>query len=109
VAFGLYALLCYLVLQHAADPDLAGLLSGLLLLIASALVIVQTVKRLHDTGLSGWWWWLLLVPWLGNAFGIGIPLVDGTSGPNRFGPDPKSRPGIPPPKLAETAPETVET
>jgi len=92
VAVGLYATLCYLVLQHAADPDLAELLSYLLVLLASVLVIVQTVKRLHDTGLSGWWWWLLIVPWVGNIFSIGIPLVDGTFGANRFGPDPKSRP-----------------
>ncbi|AHJ99502.1 hypothetical protein Hsw_3907 [Hymenobacter swuensis DY53] len=91
------------MLQHAADPDLAELLSYLLLLVASALVIVQTVKRLHDTGLSGWWWWLLIVPWAGNAFGIGIPLVDGTSGANRFGPDPKRRPGVSPPEVVDVA------
>lgn len=94
VAFGAYAALCWLVLHRAADPDLAELTSILLLLAATYLVITQTVKRLHDTGLSGWWWWLLLVPVVGNVFGAGVPLVDGTSGPNRFGPDPKGRPGF---------------
>ncbi|MCA8833098.1 DUF805 domain-containing protein [Hymenobacter pini] len=96
VSFGLYAVLCRLVLLRSTDVDTAELLAVLLLLTATFLMIVQTVKRLHDTGLSGWWWWLLMVPWLGNAFSIGIPLVNGTSGPNRFGPDPKGRPGLVP-------------
>jgi uncharacterized membrane protein YhaH (DUF805 family) len=105
VSFGLYALLCRLVLARSADEEVATLLVFLLLLTAVGLVIMQTVKRLHDTNLSGWWWWLLIVPWVGNAFGIGIPLVDGTSGPNRFGPDPKGRPGYPAPSPEPTLTE----
>jgi uncharacterized membrane protein YhaH (DUF805 family) len=78
--------------QHRADQeDLAILVMAVLLIGISLLVIVQTVKRLHDTNLAGWWWLLLIVPIVGNLFGAGIPLVDGTAGPNRFGPDPKKR------------------
>jgi uncharacterized membrane protein YhaH (DUF805 family) len=49
------------------------------------------VRRLHDVDKSGWWIFAALIP-----FGI-VALItfwvrDGTSGDNRFGPDPKSRP-----------------
>ena len=58
------------------------------------------VRRCHDLGWSGWF---LLgaailsalpgVGWLINlAFWIALGFVDGQSGPNRFGPDPKGRP-----------------
>lgn len=78
--------------RYQADQEVfATLIMVLVLISVILLLIIQTVKRLHDTNLTGWWWWLLLVPILGNLFGVGIPLVDGTAGSNRFGPDPKNR------------------
>jgi len=40
------------------------------------------VRRMHDTDHSGWW---VIVPFFNFYFGC----IDGTSGDNRFGPDPK--------------------
>lgn len=57
--------------------------AGLFLLVPYWAVIV---RRLHDTDHSGWWLLLaVLVPLLIWIFG----LIDGTPGPNRYGPDPK--------------------
>ena len=41
-----------------------------------------SVRRLHDTDRSGWW---CIVPFVNLYFSC----LDGTSGDNRFGPDPK--------------------
>ncbi len=50
-----------------------------------------SVRRLHDSDKSGWWLLLGAIPF--GAFVLLIfYLLDGTRGPNRFGPDPKGRP-----------------
>ncbi|HEX7709985.1 MAG TPA: DUF805 domain-containing protein [Sphingomonadaceae bacterium] len=53
--------------------------------------IAVTVRRLHDTDRSGWWWFIQLIPLIGAIVMLVFMLLDGTPGPNRFGPDPKSR------------------
>ncbi|WP_133271417.1 DUF805 domain-containing protein [Hymenobacter radiodurans] len=98
-----YAGLDWWVYHQSDKKDYAMLALVFLLVVTTALVVVQTVKRLHDTNLIGWWW-LLVVPIIGNLFGAGIPLVDGTAGPNRFGPDPKKRLAYSPPANAENLP-----
>lgn len=50
------------------------------------IIIVVNIRRIHDLDMSGWWVILLLVPLL-NCAVIGMCLVKGTPGPNRFGPD----------------------
>jgi uncharacterized membrane protein YhaH (DUF805 family) len=48
------------------------------------------VKRCHDRDKSGWWLLLSLIPILGWIWLlIDIGFIDGTPGPNRFGPSPK--------------------
>lgn len=58
--------------------------------------IALVVRRLHDRDMSGWWYagFVLagLVPMLGFVSSIALlvlMLLPGTSGPNRFGPDPR--------------------
>ena len=48
------------------------------------------VRRLHDTDRSGWWYWIALVPLVGAILLIIWFCTRGTSGANRFGPDPLS-------------------
>ena len=73
-----------------------GLLYGLIILIPSAAV---TVRRLHDRDLSGWWYLAVIVAGFVPVAGLlaSIALIvfmalPGTSGPNRFGGDPKALP-----------------
>ena len=62
--------------------------------------IALGVKRCHDRGKSGFWCLLVLIPiigWLWWLIDLGI--LDGTPGPNQFGPSPKG--------LGEAAAATV--
>lgn len=53
--------------------------------------LAVTVRRLHDTDRSGWWWWIQLIPFIGAIVMLVFMVLDGTPGPNRFGPDPQGR------------------
>jgi len=46
------------------------------------------VRRLHDLDKSGWWVLLILIPLVGAIILIVWFATKGTSGGNRFGPDP---------------------
>lgn len=65
---------------------LIALLIGLALLWPA---LAGYVKRLHDRDMSGWWLLIAFVPVVGGlALLIICGFLKGTSGPNRFGPDP---------------------
>jgi uncharacterized membrane protein YhaH (DUF805 family) len=69
----------------------AGLLGGLLTLALLLPSIAVTIRRLHDTGRSGWWILIFLIPVIGLV-GFYFMVKDGDPGDNRFGPDPKAEP-----------------
>jgi uncharacterized membrane protein YhaH (DUF805 family) len=69
----------------------AGLLGGLLTLALLLPSIAVTIRRLHDTGRSGWWMLVFLIPVIGLV-GFYFMVKDGDAGDNRFGPDPKAEP-----------------
>ena len=48
-----------------------------------------TVRRLHDTGRSGWWILTLLVPFIGWLVLLYFMVLEGDEGPNLYGPSPK--------------------
>ena len=95
----------------SADPDsLADNSLSIALLVGAGLLgiwalavlspsIAVTVRRLHDRGISGWWYGGLLIesfiPILNVLAGFGmlallvVMMLDGTDGPNKYGPDPK--------------------
>lgn len=73
-------------------PDSSFLL--FYLVIWSALFIpglAVAVRRLHDQDKSGWFLLLNFVPYLGGLVVLILMSLDGTSGRNRFGEDPKGR------------------
>ncbi|MEI6622752.1 MAG: DUF805 domain-containing protein [Actinomycetes bacterium] len=47
------------------------------------------VRRLHDTGRSGWWWWLNIICCIGTLILFIMYLGDSTAA-NRYGPNPKT-------------------
>jgi len=53
------------------------------------LIIAQAIKRLHDLDLKGWWLLLFFMPVGGYLLGGALQLVSGTTGPSRYGPDPR--------------------
>ena len=52
--------------------------------------ISVSVRRLHDIEKSGWWLWIGVVPIVGAIVLLVFACLEGTKGPNRFGPDPKA-------------------
>lgn len=84
-----------------ADPSADAPMSGaawaifaIYMLVLLALLIPSlavAVRRLHDTNRTGWWLLIGLIPLLGALVLLVFYLLDGTPGPNRFGPDPKGR------------------
>ena len=63
------------------------LLYGIFIFLPSLAV---TVRRLHDTNRSGWWYLINFVPWVGGIILLVLTVLDGTRGPNQYGPDPKA-------------------
>jgi uncharacterized membrane protein YhaH (DUF805 family) len=47
------------------------------------------VRRLHDTNRSGWWILIGFIPLIGALVLIYFFILEGTRGPNQYGPDPK--------------------
>lgn len=48
------------------------------------------VRRLHDTGRSGWWMLIQLIPLIGAIWLIVLLATAGNSGGNRYGSDPEA-------------------
>jgi uncharacterized membrane protein YhaH (DUF805 family) len=63
-----------------------GVLYWLFTFIPSLAVLV---RRLHDTGKSGWWWFIQLIP-LGSIVLLVFTCLEGDGYENAYGPDPKS-------------------
>ncbi len=76
----------------------SGLLSSLYTLAVLLPGLAVSVRRLHDTGRSGWWILIALVPILGFIVLIIFFVQDSEEGANRFGTNPKSE--APPPSPA---------
>ncbi|MBC8753620.1 DUF805 domain-containing protein [Kordia sp. YSTF-M3] len=60
---------------------------GLGILIPNLAVIV---RRLHDTGNSGWMILIQLIPLVGGIWLLVLMCTEGQVGPNEYGPDPKA-------------------
>jgi uncharacterized membrane protein YhaH (DUF805 family) len=48
-----------------------------------------TVRRLHDTGKSGWWMLINLIPLIGFIVFLVFMFQDSQMGDNEYGPNPK--------------------
>lgn len=52
--------------------------------------LALTVKRWHDRDKSGFWFLIVLIPIIGPIWAlIELGFLDGTQGPNQYGPSPK--------------------
>ena len=66
-----------------------GPLSLLLSLALFVPGLAVTIRRLHDTGRSGWWTLIVFIPFVGALVLLYFMVIEGTPGPNEYGPDPK--------------------
>jgi len=84
IAFVLY--LPFLFTQEIAFASLYSIYALAVFLPSLAV----TVRRLHDTGKSGWWYLISLVPLVGAIMLIIFTATAGAQGPNQYGADPKA-------------------
>ncbi len=68
---------------------LYGPLSMLLILGIIIPSIAVQVRRFHDQDKSGWFVLIGFIPLVGGLAVLVFMCLEGTNGPNRFGPDPK--------------------
>lgn len=76
------------------NGSLGGAYGPLMLIFILAIIVPSLavqVRRFHDQDKSGWFVLLNLIPFVGGIIVLVFMVLDGTAGPNRFGPDPKGR------------------
>lgn len=66
-----------------------GILSGIYSLAVILPALGLAVRRLHDTGRSGWWILISLVPLIGGIILIVFYAQNSQPGTNQYGPNPK--------------------
>ena len=66
-----------------------GVLSWIYYLAVLVPSIAVTVRRLHDTGRSGWWIFIGLIPFVGGIILFVYMVLDSQAGTNQYGPSPK--------------------
>ena len=53
--------------------------------------LAVTIRRLHDTGRSGWWFFVSFVPFVGGIILLIFTVMDSEPGKNNWGPNPKEK------------------
>lgn len=87
----LFYLIVYIILA-VIDSMIFGqpaVLAGLFALGSIIPAIAVGVRRLHDTGRSGWWLLIALIPLVGAIVLIVFYVMDSQPGVNKYGPNPK--------------------
>ena len=74
------------VVGGLVGSQIIGTLYDVAVLIPSIAVFV---RRLHDTGRSGWWWFIALIPIIGWIVLLLYMVEDGNLGQNQYGTNPK--------------------
>jgi uncharacterized membrane protein YhaH (DUF805 family) len=86
--------------QGTPNPIFMGLL-GIIYIVDIYIGLALGAKRCHDRDKSAWFLAIGLIPLIGAIWlFVELGILDGTQGPNRFGPSPK---GIGEPVVAVTA------
>ncbi|MYS24240.1 Uncharacterized membrane protein YhaH, DUF805 family [Streptomyces sp. DvalAA-14] len=87
--FNIIAVVVLFIISHVIGNAIPSAVYALAVLLPSLGVLV---RRLHDTGKSGWFVLLVFVPLADIALLVFLCL-DGERGQNKYGSDPKQGPG----------------
>ena len=63
-------------------------IAGIVGLVYLVPLITAAIRRLHDTGRSGWWYLIVFVPFVGFIILIVFLATQGNPGQNEYGPPP---------------------
>lgn len=93
--FALFSIIVSVVLVfvdgilHTRTGSGVGILGSLYSLAVLLPSIGVSIRRLHDTGKSGWWLLLILIPLIGPIVLLVFMVSDSQPGQNQYGPNPK--------------------
>ena len=84
--FALLEVIVYLIVSWISDESrIAGIIVDILVALPLILCgIALAVRRLHDSGRTGWWWWIGFIPVVGGIVLLVFYLLPGTPAPNRY-------------------------
>jgi uncharacterized membrane protein YhaH (DUF805 family) len=84
--FALLQVIVYLIVSWISDVStVAGIIVDILVALPLILCgIALAVRRLHDSGRTGWWWWIGFIPLVGGIVLLVFYLLPGTPAPNRY-------------------------
>jgi len=85
-----------IVLDNVIGTNFGELPYGFFYLIYALAILIPglavEVRRLHDTGRSGWWILISLVPLIGAIWLLVLLVLDSEPEANEYGPNPKAAP-----------------
>mgnify|MGYP001058183099 FL=1 len=90
--YALFIGIVYVVLAVLAAASKSSVVFGLLAVFYLGILVPSLavgVRRLHDTGKSGWWLLFGIVPIVGEITLLVFTCLDSQPGPNQYGPNPK--------------------
>ena len=78
----------------SAISESLGMLGAVIYVIYAIAILIPNlaviVRRLHDTGNSGWMILISFIPLIGGIWLLVLMCTEGNVGPNEYGPDPKA-------------------
>jgi uncharacterized membrane protein YhaH (DUF805 family) len=97
LAYGVVLGLCIAIMAMGRDGPL-GMVGGLLCLVVYVFLIwtglALQIKRWHDRDKSWTWIFIAFIPFVGAIWSlVECGFLDGTPGPNKYGPSPKGLTG----------------
>ncbi len=86
--------LSYIVLYTVFFAIRVPALAYLVALVYFLPLLAAAVRRLHDTGRSGWWYLIVLIPLVGLIILIVFLATEGNAGANAYGSPPGDAPAL---------------
>lgn len=81
------------ILSILSTAGTVGVIFSIVSFLFSLCILIPglavSVRRLHDTGRSGWWLLLCLIPLIGAIVLLVFMVTEGQKGENKWGDDPK--------------------
>lgn len=81
------------ILSVLSKAGIVGVIFSIVSFLFSLCILIPglavSVRRLHDTGRSGWWLLICLIPLIGQIVLLVFMVTEGQKGENKWGDDPK--------------------
>jgi uncharacterized membrane protein YhaH (DUF805 family) len=94
------AMIAVVLIGHGGDNGAAVMLVFAPIWLYALAVIIPgfavSIRRLHDTGRSGWFCLVAFIPFVGGIILLVFMCLDSQPGPNLYGPNPKGVQGYSP-------------